>query len=282
MAAMITAQAALHAPSLPPEPALRRHLAEVEDLGYTVIPGFLDRGTTATLRAYVDSVLPAPVPADQPAAVRRHAIRHPMTNAGFMAGMISDELLELATALLDARDLRLLSQNFCRTDPMPGPPCPHGYHVDRVMFPRHRTARPRQTYYHFFQALSDVRSGGGAFMIIPGSHQATWATAERFDGRAMKDYWQLGAEVRAAAGIDESTGIEVLVNDGDLVVFDPMCVHAPSANTRPEPRYILNQILYDASAADLTALWVDCGDRWPIPDEMRAALPERHRHLLLP
>jgi hypothetical protein len=278
---MITTPMALHAPTLPSEPRLRHHVDEVHERGYTVIHGFLDRETASALRAYCDAHMPPIVPADRPSAHRRPELRPPLPNPGFVAGLITDELVALATALLDATDLRLVCQNFCRTDPMPGPPGAQGYHIDRVMFPCHRQARPRQVYHHLFQALSDVRSGGGAFTVVPGSHHAIWAAAERFQGRAMSDYRELGREVMAAAGVDESAGVEVLAQDGDLIVFDPMCVHSASANTRRESRYIVNHAFYDASSADLEALWEATHERAHFSEELRRALPAGKRRLLL-
>ena len=71
-----------------------------------------------------------------------------------------------------------------------------------------------------------------------------------------------------------SKGIEVCPNEGDLLIFNPMALHAGSANTTDETRYVYFASFFDASA---TELWDDLRrlkGRSEFPDSLRTNLPD--------
>src|SRR5262249_6531889 len=154
-----------------------------------------------------------------------------------MAQCITPALVELARAILrngDVADLRLLEQVLIRTDPKPAPHGPTGWHVDWAFFPEEDRAAPRQTYYHMVQACSTVEPGGGAFMIVPGSHHRTYAATARLTREA--ELAEFKRDPAQAAGVALDEGIEVCASEGDLIVFNPMCIHSASGNARARPR----------------------------------------------
>ncbi|HYE07479.1 MAG TPA: phytanoyl-CoA dioxygenase family protein [Planctomycetota bacterium] len=268
-------------PRLPAPAALAVHLDALEEHGWTVIPGFLDGGTTARLRQHMDALLP-PVARD----ARVHELRHPIPGA-IMAELITDQHLALARALLRAGDgLRLLEQVLIRTDPSCGQPAARGWHVDAAFYPRHRAATPRQTYYQCVHALCDIRPGGGATMIVPGSHRRLLAATARIESTAFIPAVRQ-EELRTAAlrlaEIDASAGIELTAREGDLVLFDPTCLHSASANIGASARYVLFQSFIDDSAHDMNAELEARGYRSGFSDDLRGALtPERRRLLRRP
>lgn len=268
-------------PRLPAPADLARHLATLEERGYCVLPGFLDRSTTAALRALMDRHLPPRTPPAEPGERAPRELRHPIPEAALLARMITPAHLELATQLLQARDLRLLEQVLARTDTSLAPPRARGWHVDRVLFPRHDRARPRQVYHHLVHALSDCAPGGGCFMIVPGSHRLTWQAAARLDGQDLVECQAQGDQLLRDAGVDGSAGIEVPAREGDLIIFNPMCVHSASVNTCEPSRYVLFQSFFDASAVELNQVWEKTWYRHGFPEELKTALPEPLRRLLL-
>ena len=96
---------------------LDARLAELESQGFTVFPDYLDRDTTAEIRAHIDGIAGPTDSADARAA--RHDLRHPIPGA-IMARLASNRTtLELASTLIGSRDLRMREQVFVRTDPSP-------------------------------------------------------------------------------------------------------------------------------------------------------------------
>ena len=94
------------------------------------------------------------------------------------------------------KDLKLIHQNFRRTDPSP-PPYPAfiqegvldgtggvGFHLDSAFLPSHYETTPRQNYYITILALTPVVSGGAAFCYAPGSLQAAKRAAGKLPSHA--------------------------------------------------------------------------------------------------
>jgi hypothetical protein len=95
------------------------------------------------------------------------------------------------------KDLKLIHQNFRRTDPSP-PPYPEyleegvldgskggvGFHLDSAFLPSHYETTPRQNYYITILALTPVVSGGAAFCYAPGSLQAAKRAAGKLPSHA--------------------------------------------------------------------------------------------------
>ena len=83
---------------------------------------------------------------------------------------------------------------------------------------------------------STVSSGGAAFMIVPGSHKLSLAAldkAERAEGRGP-----IQNHTASVPEANDDDGIEICANDGDLIVFNPLCYHSSSPNRTDQPRYV--------------------------------------------
>lgn len=262
--------------------AYETELRHLDEHGYAVFPDFLDRKTTAAIRAHMDSLLP-PVkrPDEEPAARRVHDLRHPIPGAIMGDILNRPKLLDLAGAALHARDvhdLRLLEQVLIRTDPSAPPAGAGGWHIDMTFLPSHYEARPRQTYYHMVHLCNTVTPGGGAFMIVPGSHKKTYARTATM--KTLDDPEGFRAKAAELAGVDASQGIEVTGNEGDLIVFNPMCLHSGSRNVTPQPRYAYFASFMDQSATYLWNHLRKTDYRKKFPESMVEALPEDLRVLL--
>ena len=219
--------------------------AQLEASGYTVVPRFLDRSLTGRLRQHIDSLLAERKPDG------RTDLRHPISGEILAEALFETELIPLAASLLFSKDLRLLEQVLIRTDPAaPGAARgPNGWHVDMAFHPDEYNARPRRTYFHHVHALSTVEPGGGAFTIVPGSHHKTYAATAGLLGEGELE--QFKKDPAGVAKVDLSEAIEVCPEDGDLLIFNPMCLHSASTNTRSTPRYVYFASFMDASAAYL-------------------------------
>ena len=255
---------------------LNIRLQELEDQGYTVFPDYLDRDTTAAIRAHIDSLVSPIVPGDHTAA--RRDLRHPIRGA-IMAHLVNNPAtLELAATLIGSHDLRLREQVFIRSDPSPPPYQALQWHIDAAFCREEFAARPRQVYYQMLHCCSTVSAGGAAFMIVPGSHQLSLAAsdkAERIEGRGpIQNHTAL---VPAA---NDADGIEICANDGDLIVFNPLCYHASSPNRTNRPRYVYFTSFYHPSAARLIELVCRTNYRSNFPDSLRQGLPPELQSLL--
>ena len=257
---------------------LQQHLEQLDEVGYTVVPGFMDKSLTARVREHIDALAPPAQPPTEDVPQRIQTLRHPIPGAIMAEILNNPRLLELAKATLRANELRLLEQVLIRTDPKPPPYGAGGWHVDWAFKPEHYNATPRQTYYHMVHMLQKVQPGGGAFMIVPGSHKLTYAaTAKVTSDEELQEFKQ---DPIGKAGIDLSQAIEVPADEGDLLIFNPMCLHSASGNASTQPRYV-----YFASFFDVSAKYLWYGMRRQkvrdnFPDSLRDNLPEELRPLL--
>ena len=244
---------------------------QLERQGYTLVPGFLDGEITRRVRQHIDSLIP-PGDAQEGSERRCIELRHPIPGA-IMAELVNNPaLFELADQCLQPRELRLLEQVLIRSDPQPPPHRPPVWHVDWAFFPRQYKAVPRQTYFHMVHCLNTVPPGGAAFLIVPESHHLTYAASAQM--RTAEELGTLKRDAAGVAGIDTSKGIEVCPNEGDLLIFNPMALHAGSVNATDETRYVYFASFFDTSA---TELWdelrrLKCRDGFP--DSLRANLPD--------
>ena len=78
-------------------------LQELENQGYTVFPEYLDRDTTAAIRAHIDSLVGPVVSGDHTAA--RRDLRHPIPGAIMPRLVNNPATLELAATLIGSHDL---------------------------------------------------------------------------------------------------------------------------------------------------------------------------------
>lgn len=229
---------------------MQDQLEQLETQGYIVVPEFLNRDMTARIRAHMDSLLPPILTRDDPEAGGAHTLRHPIPGDIMPEIASNPRLIELAKQILYSDDLRLQEQVLIRTDPKAGVPSPaSAWHIDMAFMPEHYNARPRQTYFHMVHALNTIPPSGGATTIIAGSHHKTYAAAARLG--STEALAELKSDPIGVAGIDLNDAIEILPNEGDLLIFDPMCLHSPSANLSDSPRYV-----YFASFADVSAVYL--------------------------
>jgi len=257
---------------------LQQHLDELEERGYTVFPGFLDTSLTARVREHIDALAPPIQPPTEDVPRRVHDLRHPIPGEIMAEILANPRLLELAKATLRANELLLLEQVLIRTDPKGPPYGAGGWHVDWAFRPEDYEATPRKTYYHMVHMLSKVQPGGGAFMIVPGSHKLTYAATAKIPGD--EDLQEFKQDVVNKAGIDLSQAIEVPAEEGDLLVFNPMCLHSASHNSTTQPRYVYFASFMDTSATEFRQKMRDMGARSKWPDSLRNNLPEELRGLL--
>lgn len=260
---------------------MQEELDKIERDGYAIFRNFLDTETTARIRAHMDSLLPPPEPRDDAHARRIFELRHPIPGA-IMADIASNpQLIKLARRLLHADDLKLLEQVLIRTDPRDADLAPtgaHGWHIDMAFMPEHFNARPRQTYFHMVHALNNVAPGGGGTTIVPGSHRMTYAAAERLGVGRLGELKSDPAEV---AGIDLNDAIELNPQEGDLLVFNPMCLHSASSNTSAESRYVYFASFYDSTARFLMDHLESVNYQRAFPESMTEELPDELRSLVV-
>ena len=240
--------------------------------GYTIIPEFLDRQTSKSIRHHIDSLVP---PDDE----RRIAVlRHPIPG-NIMAELLDNPRVRaIATQLLQSQELRLLEQVLIRSDPKPPPYGPSGWHIDWAFSPHHYEAVPRQTYFHMVHALNTVPPGGAAFTIVPGSHHLTYAASAKMN--TAEELAQLKRDPVAVANIDTDKGIEICPNEGDLLIFNPMTLHSASGNATDQPRYVYFTSYFDISATDLWNALRETKYRDGFSDELREHLPDELQYLI--
>ena len=255
---------------------LSTRLQELERQGYTVFPEHLDRATTAAIRAHIDSLVGPIVSADHNTA--RHGLRHPIPGEIMPRLVNNPATLELAATLIGSRDLRMREQVFIRSDPSPPPYQAPQWHIDAAFCREEFAARPRQVYYQMLHYCSTVSAGGAAFMIVPGSHKLSLEAsdkAEREQGRQP-----IHNHTASVPEANDDDGIEICANDGDLIVFNPLCYHSSSPNRTDRPRYVYFTSFYHPSAARLVELVRRTKYRDNFPDSLRQGLPAELQSLL--
>ena len=260
---------------------MTENLEQLERDGYTIFPKFLDKQTTARIRQHMDSLLPPVEARDEEHALRLHSLRHPIPGA-IMADILNNpRLLELAQTILHAENLKLLEQVLIRTDPREaslGQTGATGWHLDMAFLPEHYEARPRQTYFHMVHALNNVAPGGGGTTVVPGSHHKAYAAAKK---RGLEGLAQLKKNPIEVAEIDLDEAVELQPQEGDLLVFNPMCLHSASANVSSQPRYVYFASFMDSSARFLQDHLKSVNYQRAFPDEMRDNLPAHLKPLLV-
>ena len=211
---------------------LPSHLRELEEKGYTVIPGYIDLATTAAIRDHLDAIIPLKLPGALKVTLGVNEIRHPIPGE-LMPRLASDgRTLQLARTLLRSDDLRLREQILMRTDPVP-PPYSNSYHIDAPFLLEEYETTPRQIYFQMVQYCSPVSPGGAGVMIIPGSHKLTYE-ANR-GARSEAERRALAANPLEVAQVDPRDGIEICANDGTFSCSTP-CVCTARRATGPGGR----------------------------------------------
>ena len=242
-----------------------------------------------------------------------HSIRHPICNheGGIDGGALMAEattsggMLEIHQELLRCKpeDLRLMQHFARRTDPSPPHVLPPkgaygatdespnpGWHVDGGFVPSQYESTPKQIFYHSMTALCDVQPGGGAIMILPECFRRVKAALRGMEPDKANEAWSVehGAysigrvvEQQLRPELDLGSGIEVLLEAGDLFIVDPSMLHAATPNTRgdltPEyRRYVLFSTFFDKHTTDhLLPPRGSSGPAIKFAPDMRAALPQK-------
>ncbi len=245
---------------------MNEQLEQLERDGYTVFSNFSDKKITAKLCAHMDSLLPPVAPRKEASVRRVNELRHPIPGAIMAEVLDNPRLLELARQILHARDLRLLEQVLIRTDGQQAVPGATGWHIDMAFLPEHYNARPRQTYFHMVHALSTIPPHGAATMLLPGSHHKTYRAAQKLGLDGLET---LKADPIGVAALNLADVIEVRANEGDLFVFNPMCLHSASTNLSNQPRYVYFVSFMDKSAAHLREHLKKVNYQRAFPDSLR-------------
>jgi ectoine hydroxylase-related dioxygenase (phytanoyl-CoA dioxygenase family) len=240
---------------------VQRHVAEVEERGYTVVPGAIPASLCARARAHMDALLAPPAPEGGGSEGCGHPFPGPI-----MAELCSAPgVLAMSSALMDApvEEMRLLEQVLIRTDPQSAQSVldtpdtsmeERGWHCDQIFTPAAFHGRPRQNYFQMFAVFNDVLPGAACTCVVPFSHHKTLAAAASV---AASDKFASPGEERALTkkivasprdyGIDTSQGIELPAAAGSLVIFCPFTLHTGSANRGKHARYACVQSYYHQS-----------------------------------
>lgn len=249
-------------------------LQEIEDQGFTIFREFLNRSFTAKMRDHIDAIV-GPVGKTNTA---RNDLRHPIPGK-IMANLANNPAtLELGRILLGSKpNLRMREQVLIRSDPEPPPyKAELSYHIDAAFSKAEYEEVPKQVYYQMLHYLSTVKPGGAGVHIVPASHK--FSRTELFGNDQEKDTEPLDSNTTRAKHRED--GIEICAEDGDLIVFNPLCFHAASQNRLNKPRYVYFTSFYDTSAARLVEFVRRIGYRDNFPDSLRNALPPALQPLL--
>ncbi len=227
---------------------LSKHFEELEEWGYTILPQFLDRETTSAIRQFIDLGMEKRLHAgrERGSSAYHHRICSPIDHP-IAAQLASDRrLLEIVAQTIRAQNLRLRQQMFMLTLPCGDAPpsSPDGWHIDTPFTSEEWYATPRKTFIQLFYYCNTVRSGGAATMVSPGSHKKTYPVADKMIAteEGYSTFWKDTLEL---AEIDTSLAQEVLVEEGDVLIFNPMLLHSGSRNVTDTPRYAFHCSFYD-------------------------------------
>lgn len=259
------------------------HLEELEEQGFTLLPGLIDRQTTADIRAFIDRTIGEghQKQPERGSGKFHHRICHPIEDP-IVARLASDPvILELAARSLRAENLRMRQQMFMLTTrgEQPPPAKPDGWHADTIFLPEEWNDTPRKTFIQLFYYCNAVPPGGAATMVIPGSHKLTLAAIEKANLQTEEDRWTFAKDAVRLSGADLSQSVELTCEEGDVALFSPLLLHSGSNNVTDQPRYAFHCSFHDASAGRIRHLprptFYDI-----FPDSMVTAMPEELRPLL--
>lgn len=191
----------------------------------------------------------------------RHELRHPFHDTELMAAALEPvvDVHQQLHGMNDCKHLKLMQQLLVRTDPLPEQEAavhrgPQGWHLDNAYLPSYREPMPNyphgQVHYHAMVALNDIRPGGAALCVVPQSHRTNMQDMAELSagdravyeeggkGRVFRDKLLQRHLVPGLARRAVDGGIEVLMNEGDLVAFDTMLIHSDSPCSNGETRYV--------------------------------------------
>jgi hypothetical protein len=269
----------------PPGPDDHAHrlvdTAELAELGYTVVRGFLTGAECNRARTAIDGAFgPEPtekVPHELAGFASQtgssgffHSVCHPHPATTCLVGAVPKMARAHCEVLRsDLAHIRLNGYSLIRTDPFGGDASsvrphtnPTNMHIDNAFLPAHDAATPREVYSRSIVYLNDVAEGGAPIVVWPRAHKAAAEVVQqlRADGAAAgageyhgvrwRDeviaamaHHRPGADPEASydtrqidwPGVGPAT--EVLMGEGDMVVFEPMSMHSASRCVNGVPRY---------------------------------------------
>jgi hypothetical protein len=149
---------------------------------------------------------------------------------------------------VEAGGLKLIHQNWRRTLPTAAPEggfpeysAPGlmsaeqaGLHMDTGFLPQHYETSPRSSYVLTLLAFSPVVSGGAPFLVGPGTYAAARAAAAALPQEyqasvnAKGCYQELRMLMMEQVGAAKGQAMEVTMEAGSLLIFDPMLSHQGS------------------------------------------------------
>ena len=283
--------------------------AGLEEFGFTVVKGFMDKAACKACRDSLDSFLGAQCESvGEPArshlghpsqGVSRswlHSVTHPnpamAVPAQYMRKMTDAHCQVLRS---DPQHARLNGQTLLRTDPYRGGSAvrasnnPTNIHIDNAFLPEQTDGTPRQHYSRSIVYLNDVTEGGAPVVVWPRSTAAVRDVVERLRAEQGDDAYhgvrwrnevteelvdrsatagEEGGErlqFRTSAATDTTPTppydagvvrlglepVEVLMEEGDMVFFEPMSLHSASRCVNGKSRYCWVSAFFDERALEM-------------------------------
>jgi len=170
---------------------------------------------------------------------------HPLKNARAMycvdpifQSLVMDKgIFDIASRYLEAAELRdchLLVNNPDKRNAQRGRGGKVNWHRDGKWSDGETVSR----FLHCFLLLSDFTNQNGGTIVVPGTHnlkEPEYYFIETDPGEAVEgNYYKVYPQDYFPAGI------QITARRGDLVVFDPMCIHAQGINVTDERRSVIN------------------------------------------
>ena len=193
----------------------------------------------------------------------RHTIRHPIYDE-VMAELVTDATVAIHRRLLRTESLRLTQQAFVRSDYDPPARAAatgvvvDGWHIDHAFLAQQYESTPRAVYYSSMIALSTIESGGAPLVVQPGSLAEGKAEAARilaaepcWCAAMPDDHYRTELSARVMPAMSDSVGSahEVLCDEGDIIILNPMCLHSASPMCLPgRTRHVVFNTFIDASS----------------------------------
>lgn len=226
----------------------------------------------------------------------RHEIRHPNGDGeGLAAATKAGRMVELHAHLLrtNPRRLRLMQHMLVRTDHDANSSAgPRDWHADHAFLSQDYAVSPRRIFYHAVIALKDILPGGGGTLLISESLQRARQMLDATPRERLLEHCRatasngFGYNLRSLADVKpggceaDPRMIEISLRQGDMMIFDPMQLHAESVNTMLTPRYVLFQNFFDTDAADqCLPLRGSSAPATKFPATLREALGPEHKSL---
>ena len=162
--------------------------------------------------------------------------------------------------------------------------------MDQAFLPKHYDSVPRSMYYHSMLALSPVVSGGAPFLAVPGSYQHALSLTGGLSAEQQRLFEADYSTHADASGVKlydvlaTEPYVEVLLDEGDLLIQDPMLMHSASSNAGAiASRYTLFTTMFHPIAMQSTVVASPQASRAPCSKfscELRDALAPQWRELL--